>query len=135
MERALHAALIIVMRYAAGLSGRDGAKKFDPADPVVASAIEALRTRMLAADPLDTASMASVNRYLDECVKAWGSRAKSARDGNIQLRYESGQSSNLTPLIIEYLPGASAKPEVPWPTLNSMRSVDSECKVYVWGED
>lgn len=134
MERALHAALIIVMRYAAGLSGRDGAKNFDPAEPVVAGAIEALRTRMLAADPMDATSTASVNRYLDECVNAWGNRAKSARDGNIQLRYESGRSSNLKPLIIEYAPGASAKPEVPWPTLNSMRNVDSECKVYVKGE-
>lgn len=135
MERALHAALIIVMRYAAGLSGIDGAKRFDPSEPVVAAAIEALRTRLLAADPRDETSKASVNRYLDECVNAWAARAKSSRDGNIQLRYETGRSSNLKPLIIEYSPGVASKPEVPWPTLNSMRNVDSECKVYVWGED
>lgn len=135
MERALHAALIIVMRYVAGLSGNGGAKNFDPAEPVVASTIEALRARMLAADPMNAASVASVNRYLDECINAWAGHAKSARDGNIQLRYESARSSNLKPLITEYTPGANTKPEVPWPTLNSMRSVDSECKLYIWGED
>ncbi|GGD59606.1 helicase-related protein [Lacimicrobium alkaliphilum] len=135
MERALHAALIIVMRYAAGLSGIDGAKRFDPDEPTVADAIETLRSRMLAADPTNSTSKASVNSYLDQCVQAWADLARCARDGNIQLRYESRNSSNMKPLIVEYTPGASVKPEVPWPTLNSMRNVDRESKIYVWGED
>lgn len=135
MERALHAALIIVMRYAAGLEGRDGAKLFDPAEPVIATAIDLLRARMIAADPLNPTSTAAINHYLDQCVDAWHRLARSACDGNIQLRFDTGGSSNLTPLIVEYKPGAGNKPDVPWPTLNSMRNVDSESRIYVWGED
>ena len=135
MERAMHAALIIVMRYVAGLSGAEGAKLFDPEDVRVSDALVALRQRMLDADPNDEISRQEVNRYLDSCVHAWAVKAKSARDGNIQLRYETAGSKNFTPLMIGYSPKAGTKPEVPWPTLNSMRSVDSDCNVYVWGED
>ena len=135
MERALHAALIIVMRYVGGLSGADGARQFDPSAQGTQEVVDALRERMLAADPQDAISRNELNRYLDSCVQAWAVKAKSARDGNIQLRYETKNSQNFTPLVIEYSPGAGDKPDVPWPTLNSMRNVDSECSVYVFGED
>jgi len=134
MERALHAALIIVMRYCAGLSGNDGAKSFDKHKPEIARAIDALRQRMLAAEAYDSTTRAGINRYLDICIDAWQEKAELSRQSGIQLRYEGKSSPNLSSLMIDYTPGAATKPEIPWPTLNSMRNVDSDCNVYVWGE-
>lgn len=134
MERALHAALTIVMRYCAGLSSNDGAKHFDKDKPAIAQAIDDLRKRMLAAEPDDIATQAGINRYLDFCIAAWQEKADLSRQSGIALRYDIKSSPNFEPLLIDYTPGAAAKPEIPWPTLNSMRNVDSDCNVYVWGE-
>ncbi|WP_160054436.1 helicase-related protein [Shewanella litoralis] len=134
MERALHAALAIVMRYCAGLSGNEGAKHFDKYKPEIALAINALRQRMLLAEPHDSKTQAGINLYLDICIAAWQEKAELSRQSGIQLRYDVKSSPNLDPLLIDYRPGAATKPEIPWPTLNSMRNVDSDCKVYVWGE-
>jgi hypothetical protein len=134
LERALHAALTIVMRYSAGLSGNNGAKDFDTSKLEVAEAIENLRERMLAAELGDTTTQSGINRYLDICVDAWQEKAELSRRSGIQLRYDAKASPNLEPLLVSYSTGAAVKPEIPWPTLNSMRNVDSDCKVYVWGE-
>lgn len=134
MERALHAALTTVVRYCAGLSGNDGAKQFDKDRPVIADAIESLRQRMLSAEPDDTTTQAGINHYLEICINAWQEKAELSRQSGIQLRYDVKSTPNLEPLLVDYTPGAAAKPEIPWPTLNSMRNVDSDCNVYVWGE-
>ncbi|MFV1468256.1 helicase-related protein [Idiomarina sp. HB] len=134
MERALHAALITVVRYCAGLSHNDGARQFDKYKPVVADTITSLRQRMLEAEKDDQTTQADINHYLDRCIEAWQEKAELSREGGIQLRYDCKLSPNFEPLIITYTPGAASKPEIPWPTLNSMRNVDSDCNVYVWGE-
>lgn len=135
LERAMHAALIIVLRYTAGLSGQDGAGRFDPSDAEINAAIDALTARMIAADPDDPAVVTALKKYMAECSDAWRAEAEAARSGSKQLRYETRGSKQFSPLIIEYKPGAGEKPQLPWPTLNSMRNVDHECRVYVWGED
>ncbi len=134
MERALHAALTIVVRYCAGLSGNDGARQFDKDHPVIADVIEALRQRMLEAEPDDQTTQAGINNYLEICINAWQEKAELSRQSGIQLRYDVKSTPNLEPLLVDYMAGAAAKPEIPWPTLNSMRNVDSDCNVYVWGE-
>jgi hypothetical protein len=134
MERSLHAALTTVVRYCADLSGNDGAKYFDKDKPVVADAIDSLRKRMLAAEPDDAATRAGIEHYLNRCIEAWQEKAVLSRQSGIQLRYDVKSTPNLEPLLVDYMPGAAVKPEIPWPTLNSMRNVDSDCNVYVWGE-
>jgi hypothetical protein len=134
MERSLHAALTTVMRYCAGLSGNDGAKLFDKDKPAIADAINSLRQRMLAAEPDDVNTRTDIEGYLNRCVDAWQEKAELSRQGGIQLRYDVKSSPHAEPLLIEYMPGSVAKPEIPWPTLNSLRNVDSDCNVYVWGE-
>lgn len=135
MERALHAALTTVMRYCTNLSGNVGAKNFDKNSPAVIQIIDSLRQRMLAAEPDDKSAREGINHYLDICIDAWQEKAMTSRQSGILLHYEAKSSPNLEPLLVKYRPGANTKPEIPWPTLNSMRNVDSECNVYVWGED
>ena len=135
MERALHAALITVVRYCAGLSGNKGAKNFDKYKPAIADAIASLRQRMLDAEPSDVATQVGINNYLDTCIDIWQEKSELSRRNGIQLRYDVKSSPNLEPLLVHYIPGAAAKPAIPWATLNSMRNVDSDCNVYVWGED
>lgn len=134
MERALHAALIIVVRYCAGLSGNAGAQNFDKDEDVVADAIDSLRRRMLAAEPFDFTTQKDIEHYMDICIDAWQEKAELSRRGGTVLRYNTKASSNLEPLLVHYTLNATVKPEIPWPTLNSMRNVDSDCNVYVWGE-
>ena len=137
MERALHAALIIVCRYAAGLSGNDGATGFNPEEPEVNEAVETLRKRMVAAASDDPETQGEINSFLDGCVNEWAQEARSAREGGAPLHYETRtrNAQQIQPLIANYQPGNAVKPSIPWATLNSMRNVDSDCKVYVWGEN
>ena len=135
MERALHAALTTVVRHCGGLSGNGGAKNFDKDSPVVADVIGSLRQRMLDAEPSDLATQTGINRYLDTCINIWQEKAELSRRSGIELRYDVKSSPNFEPLLVHYRPGSAAKPAIPWPTLNSMRNVDSDCNVYVFGED
>jgi len=134
MERALHAALIITCRYSTDIGGNNGARKFDAADAEIRDCIESLRNRMLAAEYNDPATQQEINEYLDGCVSAWHREAEASRRGASQLRYDSRGTPNFQPLISSYKPGAALKPSIPWATLNSMRNVDGDCKIYVWGE-
>lgn len=135
MERALHAALVIVMRYVGGLSGNDGARAFDKDDPHIADLIDALRRRILQAEGDDEKTWKEIKGYLDSCIDAWHEKATASQRGGQPLRYESRGSSNFESLMTDYEPGVLSKPSIPWPTLNSMRNVDGECKIYVWGEE
>ncbi|WDE00736.1 helicase-related protein [Thalassomonas actiniarum] len=134
MERAVHAALTIVMRYCAGLSGNDGAKNFDKNKADVASVIDKLRKRMLAAEYKDSTVQQEISNYLDACIDKWQEKAELACQSGILLRYEASASPNIESLLTGYSADVASKPEIPWPTLNSMRNVDSDCNVYVWGE-
>ncbi len=134
MERALHAALVIVMRYSGGLLREDDAKRFDPQESGQASAILRLRNRMKAAQCDDAVLSEGIDEYLNKCTAAWAAAAQRSRAGRSQLRYDSRGASNFETLLVQYRPGANWKPGTPWATLNSMRNVDQECRVHVWGE-
>ena len=134
MERALHAALVIACRYSAGLSGNNGARNFDPSDPQIRDCIEALRSRMMSAESDDASTQEEISGYLDTCVTAWKQEAEASSHGSKQLYYDSKGNKGFQPLIKHYQPGSPIKPSVPWATLNSMRNVDGDCKIYIWGE-
>lgn len=135
MERSLHAALIIVMRYCGSLSGNSGAKEFSVDNEKVKDLLTKLRQRMINTESNDIQAQKNINNYLNSCVDAWDEKARKSRAGAFELRYESRESNNFESLMVEYSPGASLKPEIPWATLNSMRNIDGECNVYVWGEE
>ncbi len=134
MERAVHAALVIVVRYCSGLSGNDGAKNFDSSKSEVSAGISDLLARMKLAERGNIQTTQEIERYLHECVTAWNNVAEQSRRGSFVLRYATRGSKNFEPLLVSYVPGGAAKPELPWPTLNSMRNVDSDCNIYIWGE-
>ena len=131
MERALHAAIVIVMRYCAGLPKAQDAKKFDKNEPVIKKWLGLLKERFLEGSDHDPKTRNELIDYFDQCVDAWDIEAKSSGSN---LYYSSHGASNFIPLLREYEPGLAPKPDIPWATLNSMRNVDQECRVYVRGE-
>lgn len=134
MGRALHAAIVIVMRYCAGLSGEDGAAKFDKSEPRAKKFLGLLLQRMEGAEVDDPTTVSQLREYFGMCVESWQKVAKSARNGDIQLKYNSRNAAQFKTLLQQYKPGSNYQPEVPWATLNSMRNIDQECKIHVWGE-
>jgi hypothetical protein len=134
MERALHAALVITMRYCGSVLREEDAGRFNPADPQQAQVIDKLRRRMKSAQSGDAMLTAGIDSYLDKCIEIWSAAARRSREGTNRLRYDARNSANFESLLVQYKPGINWKPEIPWATLNSMRNVDQECRVHVRGE-
>lgn len=132
LERALHAALVIVMRHAASLSGNESASKFDSNETKQRSYLEIFRTRLKAMEPSDKRAQNDMLTYLDDLVQVWNREAVNSRGGNTSLVY-NGSMPHLS-LLKNFEPGERYRPELPWLTLNSMRNVDVECSVFVTGE-
>ena len=131
MERALHAAIVIVMRYCAGLSGNNDAANFNKNDDVINSWLESLLDRMKSSVGNDLPARHELEIYFEQCVDAWHHEATGHGS---RLVYESRGAANFPSLLKQFEPGMQPKPEIPWATLNSMRNVDQECRVYVRGE-
>lgn len=136
MERALHAALVIVMRYCGGCSGNSGAQRFNKNDPQVIKFSEMLLRRMLAASDGSDREKKLINGYMTSCIDMWHERASAAGGSMKDLRYEGGmKAKNFDPLLVSYAAHTCGKPTIPWTTLNAMRSIDGECSVHVRGEN
>jgi len=136
MERALHAALVIVARYVGGCSGPSGAQRFDKYDSVLMKHVNALLERMLNSAQGNPNEEMLVREYMDACVDIWHQRASLAGGAKKSLRYDGGANAkNFDPLLTSYSADVKVKPSIPWATLNSMRNIDGECRVYVRGED
>lgn len=136
MERALHAALVIVMRYCGGCSGNTGAQRFNREDPQVRKFSELLLKRMLAATEGDEREVALISGYLNSCIDMWHERAIASGSAMKALRYDGGINAiNFDPLLTSYAADVRGKPTIPWATLNSMRNIDGECSVHVRGEN
>ena len=131
MERAMHAAIVIAMRYCTHLAPNHAAAEFDTDDPEISKALDQLLARFFDAAESQKTTHTEIEDYFRACVEAWQSAA--SRTGS-PLHYSSHGAENIRPLLQPYEPGLIAKPEIPWSTLNSMRNVDQECSVYVRGE-
>ncbi len=132
LERALHAALVIVMRHAAALGGNDMAGQFDSAAPDQQMFLDTFRKRLRKMEPIDKRAQAEMMTYLETLVMVWDEEAASSRNGTAALVFEGTKPHR--PLLKSFTPGEHHRPELPWLTLNSMRNVDVECSLFVTGE-
>ena len=127
-DRALHAAMIVVMRLAGGLPLEDDAGRFNPQDSDTVDILVMLKKRMADAEPAEARQIvAAIDALCDE----WVSRIEDARDGGKPIRYFNKGGKQFASLMCHF----ENKTDNTWPTLNSMRHVDPECNVRVLGEN
>jgi hypothetical protein len=122
IERALHAALVTVVRHGAGLRRNEAASRFDPTNETVKDVIDLLADRLEAAydAPEERAVRARLLRRLEDRIKDWQSWANQHSDLRYNLSRKQQGHSLLTPF------GDDLSDGVGWNTLQSMRHVDSE---------
>ena len=123
-NRALHAALVILIRHGVGLSGNDAAKRFDKYNPDVVRAVNILVAQAAIKDPEEAGgTMTHLQRLVDE----WHNLAQRAATEHYPLVYKGERPTIM--LLKDF-----GEPGDGWPTLNSMRNVDAECGISVIGQ-
>ncbi len=127
-ERALHAALVIIVRHACGLSANSAAEKFDPASEPVKTLLAAFVARTARAEPAEGAATA---QHVEQLVAKWAYRALRSRDKRSgPLVYDGAAGAQFEALLCPFgKPMGDA-----WKTLNSMRNIDSQTLIWVNGE-
>lgn len=127
-ERAIHAALVILARHAAGLAANDDAARFDPKVEPMKSLIEWFIDRTRRAEP---AEAAPTQKHVRNLVVQWADRATRSRKRiSGPLVYNSEGSGQFETLLCSF----ENRLNEAWPTLNSMRNVDGQCLIHVNGE-
>lgn len=131
-RRALHGAMVIVMRHAADLLENDKADKMDMGSQKVKAAAAAFLERCQKASP---EQFEKTKQHLDQLLFHWNEL--SGRDGwdfnPLQYHTPRGRSDKL-PLLVRFNDkllknkGGSGD-EAGWQTLQSMRQVDEECGI------
>ncbi len=121
-RRALHAALVIVMRHGTGLLGNDKANDIDIEDDKIKNAAYHLTQRCQKASPEQSEKIA---RHIDELLNEW---SEQSGDRFSPLRYQ-GQSKEQIPLLIRHNEKKTKMHNSGWETLQSMRQVDEECGI------
>jgi hypothetical protein len=122
--RALHAALVILARHAGGYPGNAQAGLLDATADNWQVLMESFIDRARVADP---AEASAVEAQIEALLSEWdGMKAIAASSGG--LRY-SAAGRQFTGLLKRF--GA---PGDGWPTLDSMRNVDAESRIWVKGE-
>ena len=118
--RALHAALVIVMRHGGfGLLNNGAAANFDPDDSQVSKAVELLKRRCArsAPDQVD-----EVNWHIDALIAEWRTEVERCRIAPRQLEYKVPDKDNGRDRLLynhdDRIRGL-------WPTLQSLRNVEN----------
>jgi hypothetical protein len=124
-NRALHAALVILVRHGAGYASNEDALEFDSSDQKIAKAIQLLLEQAKIKDPKEALN---TENHLERLVGEWQRKVEKARSGGYPFPYES-RSKQVPSLLKDF--GSTL---TGWPTLQSMRSVDPTCEITVWGE-
>jgi hypothetical protein len=120
-KRALHAALVILIRHGAGLSANSDAARFDASSDAVRRCVELLASRAERADPDEDVA---TREHLKRLVDRWTEEAKLASGDGQTLHYNSKKPHPSLLTNFDSSWGA-------WPTLHSMRNVDKECTLDV----
>ena len=124
-DRALHAALIIVMRHAGGLGENEAAANFNPKDKKIEKLIKCLLMRMVGSEPSEKEG---IKKDLDRLIDEWLNMTKSKKP----LRYEAKGKGFKSLLVRFNTKEAIAKKG--WPTQDSMRNVDAEALIELLGD-
>ena len=125
-ERTLHAALVSVIRHSTPFRANEDAKTVDFNDQRVQEGINNLLEAMRASDPTEADE---VDRLMNQRIDEWQGMAQSG----YSLLYESRRAGHqFHPLLTLY-----GKPKAGglWPTMMSVRNVDSEVKVRILGSN
>ena len=122
-ERALHAALVIMVRHGVGLSENEDAGRFDRNDLEIRRAIDLLERAVSRMEPDERED---TRRQLHDLAEEWHRQANDSRNG---LYYNSSTRSRQS-LLRNF--GESKEG---WATLHSMRNVDMQCEIQVVGEN
>lgn len=123
-RRAIHAALVILVRHGVGRNGNADAAYFDPDSVGVKKAVALLKDHVARADAREAASVA---KEIDDAVLAWVEIRERASKAGKALQYTSRDPEQR--LLRQFTePGAG------WPVMNSMRNVDRVVKVRAKGE-
>ena len=128
-ERALHAALVALMRLSGGLGSNAAAGDFDPNSARVRELTGMLRERMIRADASEADEITS---HLKRLEQHWIECINQSNDEERPLRYDNKQSHQFMSLLTTFGNRKSERWELP--TLNSMRNVDQETRISVIGE-
>ena len=114
-ERSLHAALVIALRHSGALpSNKEGAHSLDLNNKQQLKIIDDLKSRMVNSSPQDKDEIVQhIEEYLDE----W--QVKIEKNGNVPLLYD--EEHPRLGLMKQYTSEREG-----WPTLQSMRNVDTE---------
>ncbi|MBF0302151.1 MAG: hypothetical protein HQK73_03855 [Desulfamplus sp.] len=130
-KRALHSALVIVIRHAAGLLGNDAANNMDKNDVRIKNAVDIFLQRCKKASP---EQFENTKKHIEQLICYWDSISGQNNWDIKPLQYQTpsdGRKDKLA-LLISY----SKKREMSiseynksWATLQSMRSVDDECGI------
>ena len=121
-QRALHAALIIAIRYSnIGLLSNEKAGEFDKEHVAVKKVVRELKIRCkLAID--DKESILTTDKHIEQLLKDWQSEIDYSVENKVNLHYSS-KDRGISSLICGF--DEDRKSEIPWKTLNSMRSVEN----------
>lgn len=127
-QRALHAALVIVIRHARmGLASNDAAANFDPGHTGVDKAIREFKWRC-SQSARDQNQQAEIETHIDSLVAAWRSEVERCRDSKRALRYQVPGNDNAADRLLynhdDRIRGL-------WPTLQSLRNVENSALLKV----
>lgn len=119
-SRALHAALIIVMRHGGpGLLNNGTAADFDPDSSQISKAVEQFKQRCKLSAPNQARE---VNGHIDFLVGEWRNQVERCRENRRRLEYQVPDNDNGRDRLMcnhdDRIPGL-------WPTLQSMRNVEN----------
>ena len=124
-DRALHAALVVLVRHGAGLSSNDSATDFRVNDPEIERAIASLEDRVRR---IDGGESDAASAQLRELAADWQRQADEAKADNRKLYYAASKPHSA--LLQNFGDSRDG-----WDTLHSMRNVDRACALAVVGED
>ena len=126
--RALHAALVIVVRHArTGLAGNDAAAQFDPTNPDVDKAIRELKRRC-SQSAVNPNQKAEIETHVDSLVAAWRNEVERCRVTARALRYQvPGNDNSADRLLYNH----DDRIRGLWPTLQSLRNVENSALLKV----
>jgi hypothetical protein len=126
-KRALHAALVILLRHLGPLGGNDGVGRFDAADQEVQEILELILDRCRRVDP---GEVEATRIDLIQRLSEWAEALKRSAEDGTPFRYHSRSRSDRS--LLRVFDGSDGEG---WETLNSMRNVDRECRLSVFGEN